>query len=646
MSASQRVEAGSIFSLTRNGKPVASVSLGEQDGVQSEFPALSELQPVGFSVEMRSPDVEYVVFIGDVPVATGSADYSANGSGRGIAIGPNVYWEDGLHLESTRGRVRVHLRSRAAEFAGGWSECATLELNVVPTKLGELRCEAMEDDIRRVASGLIFTLVSKMLRGVRYAGGLRAISHRSSHLELRALRNLWRNIEGLLQHINATPELRLERRVRHMSFTGTELLNSVAIAHLAARGFDPRRRNLGHSMMIPSTALAETADTFEHRLILGFLRLLLVRVAECISAAQIQISRIEQERHLRDVAVGPGPTLFEAIDLPKIDRLRDAAGEGQILTSQLRQAMDLPVFQNLVPQLGEPQTPIFRHVEAYHRVGEAMQRYLTSSLVILEQGSDERLKETSRLYEHWVFIQLADAFREAGLECDDLQGLVRRLSRHRYTLDLDDEMILSFRVDEFRSIRLRYEPWILPIEAARSRGETLCRAGSGAAWAPDVLIEFLEGRGDGASTPDVVYAVVVDAKYSKDIRDHHWSRVAKYAEIRTVSNRRQVVRQVWLAHPRPDGGIRCRDAAVMWTEFGPDRPRDETIMGTLAICPQIEKADVAPAEVSPPSIARQFAQGLMHYMHFLPVESEHRVGTKTRVSASETSEAQNEGRGL
>ena len=42
-------------------------------------------------------------------------------------------------------------------------------------------------------------------------------------------------------------------------------------------------------------------------------------------------------------------------------------------------------------------------------LGVLMRRYLAASLVVLEAGDGERLKATSRLYEHWVFLRLAEA---------------------------------------------------------------------------------------------------------------------------------------------------------------------------------------------------------------------------------------------
>ena len=628
-------QTGAVFALTRNGNPVARAVLNPEAAAPEVAPApISELQPIGFAVEGRSPQTEYEVAIGDVPL------------GAGTPFGPNVYWADEPYLESTRGRVSVRLRGRAAGAEAAWRDCARIDVTVVPTKLSEDRCAALEDDLRRVSAGLIFDLVSKMLRGVGYARGLQGIESRSSHVELRSLRDLWRELSGLIERIDADPHLHVARRVRPRPCTGADLLEPDAAAWLAARGFDPRSRYARWPVMVPSRVLTKTSDTVEHRLMLGFLRLLLAQVDECVEAARREIDRIEKDREWRHVAIGEGPTLYEEMDLPKIERLREAVREGGALGVQIRRAERLPLFRGLAPKGGEPDTPVFVHVEPYYRFARAMRGYLASSLVVLESGADERLKETSRLYEHWAFLRLAEGFRAAGLRGDDVEGVVRNLSRHRFVLDLDDDMIVTFRVDERRRVRVRYEPWILSADAARRRGDLLCRgAGAGPAWRPDVLIEFIDGS-------DVDYAVVVDSKYSKRIQDHHWARVEKYTRIRTVAGLRQVVRQVWLAHPGDPAGIRCRDPFVRWTDAGPDRPRDEFVMGELGLRPALgsgEQGDGgngagvagppsdgdaaaaagggtaaspagtppgAPGEPHPSHVARTFAAGLLRYTGF------------------------------
>ena len=595
---------GAYFALTQNSNEIACAALADEGISPPGQPvAVSELQLVGFSLTSGTEDVEYAVSIGDVRLPPGHT------------YGRNTYWEVGRHFESTRGRVGVLLRTRPRTGPeAGWRERARLDVNVVPTKLGERRYETLVNDIRQTAAGLIFDIVSKMFRGVRYARGLTQVASLSSHLELAKLRRLWTEIARALDVITTEPQLRAGRCIELRSYSGAGVLDPSTAVRLAARGFNPRSLGRGRAITIPGERLTRTGDIVEHRVILWFLRLLLQRVRECTEAARAEIGRIESERDLRNLAMDAGPTLYEEVDLPKIERLRESIAQARELAAQIRRAARSPLFRHLRPQAGPFDTPVFQHVGAYHRFGQRMRHYLTASLVVLEAGEQERLKATSRLYEHWVFLRLAEAFRSCGLSGDDLEGVFRRRGRHRFVLDLDNDMVLLFRVDRGRFVRLRYEPWILPVDAARRRGDTLCRgaADSAPAWKPDVLVEFIDGG-------EAIYAVVVDAKYSARIQDHHWSRVEKYAQIRTVAGLRQVVRQVWLAHPGDNVGIRCRDTTVAWTACGPDRPRDEIVLGDLGLRPLADEArglKVAPDEGEPSSIAREFASGLMRYVGF------------------------------
>ena len=62
-----------------------------------------------------------------------------------------------------------------------------------------------------------------------------------------------------------------------------------------------------------------------------------------------------------------------------------------------------------------PSTPVFEHVRPYRRIRDEVRRYLRSNLLVVDDGLEERVKSTSRLYEQWVFFQLAAAFRKLGL---------------------------------------------------------------------------------------------------------------------------------------------------------------------------------------------------------------------------------------
>jgi hypothetical protein len=135
-----------------------------------------------------------------------------------------------------------------------------------------------------------------------------------------------------------------------------------------------------------------------------------------------------------------------------------------------------------------------------------------------------------------------------------------------------------------------------------------------------VVIEFLRGGGaaDGAEAADVEYAVVVDAKYTGRIREHHWEDTAKYLEIRATHSGRQVVRQLWLAYPDEAIGLSPGDSAIIWTPRGPDCPREETFLGILGLLPPEATAEPAEHEAGwiaePCANAVAFAGGLLAYL--------------------------------
>jgi hypothetical protein len=272
-------------------------------------------------------------------------------------------------------------------------------------------------------------------------------------------------------------------------------------------------------------------------------------------------------------------------------------------------------------------TPVFENVPAYRRVWHLMAAYLDSASVVLGQDASERVKDTWRLYEQWVFFQLAAAFRHAGTECGAVEGLLHQRSASRFDLDLQRGAAVSFDFPDGRRVRLRYEPWILDAADARRRDESVYRAGGGrVAWSPDVLIEVL--RAGSGRRGEVEYAAVVDAKYSRRIGERHWDGVEKYLQIRATADDRPVTRQVWLAFPGDADDIRMRDAAVSWTPRGPDRPTDEHVLGTLALRPADGEGG---AGFEPAPVALEFARGFLAYVG-LPVGV--RAATSERAEAT------------
>ena len=58
---------------------------------------------------------------------------------------------------------------------------------------------------------------------------------------------------------------------------------------------------------------------------------------------------------------------------------------------------------------------------------------------------------------------------------------------------------------------------------------------------------------------------------------------------------------------------------MTWTAYGPDRPRDEIVLGDLGLRPVFDEAARAEAydEDEPSTVVREFAAGLLHYVGFL-----------------------------
>jgi hypothetical protein len=260
-------------------------------------------------------------------------------------------------------------------------------------------------------------------------------------------------------------------------------------------------------------------------------------------------------------------------------------------------------------------------VAPYRRVQHEMIRYLTTGLVMIDEGSDERIKSTSKMYEQWVFLQLAAAIRAVGLTCRSRNGLLHTSRMFRFTLDIDRGARVTFEADARRSVSLRYEPWIMPEPSAKQSVETVYRGRSGqSSWSPDILLEVLRTDDATDKPSEVEYAVVIDAKYARAIRDHHWDNTNKYLEIRSTRTDRQVVRQLWLAYPGEDvhKAVSMRDPKLQWTETGPNCNKDEMVQGVLSLVPAV---DVTRSEETagwigrPESVAIQFISGLLKYLN-------------------------------
>jgi PD-(D/E)XK nuclease superfamily/Domain of unknown function (DUF2357) len=613
----------SVLRLTRNGRAIAEATLGSPErpcdlwvgADEPVAPFVEDVQLCGFEVGGREPDTEYRVWIGDFGsvVSGGAGAARASGVGRGS----DIVWDDGRFFDGARGRVCVGLASRPVGEATAWEWRARLPVYVRSSKLSEDRYQSMTAQVRRLASGLLFDLISPMLRSLATKFGTGGVSHRSGLEELRLLERLWQAVSTPLLEIEHDPATRLARAPEpRLSWRG-ERLGARALARLAADGVDPRHPATTLPLGVINDRLCESNNTPEHCAIAGLLQFAQKRVAGCARDVLSHRHAIEADRGLRDRSGNEGPSLYQVEDRPRIAVLDEALDRADRLGSAIRQARALKVLRGLVPTLQLPSTPVFEHIRPYREIRDQFCRYLRSSLLMLESGAQERVKSTHRLYEQWVFFQIASALRNAGLNCISQEGLFHRSHRYRYTLDVDRGARLSFLARDGRAVVLRYEPWVLPADTARQRRESVYRGRGGeTAWSPDVLIEFLDGPAAGPSAGVVDYAVVVDAKYTANLQDHHWSDVVKYQDIRATHNRRQVVKQVWLAYLDPGEAIGFEDTDLSWPDGLDVIAPGEFALGRLGLLPPTELHggdEEGPRGwiPSPEAVALEFVQHLL-----------------------------------
>jgi hypothetical protein len=163
----------------------------------------------------------------------------------------------------------------------------------------------------------------------------------------------------------------------------------------------------------------------------------------------------------------------------------------------------------------------------------------------------------------------------------------------------------------------------MPMTEAKHNRDNLYRGAKGiTAWSPDITIEFLAAPDASQHSVNVESVLVIDAKYSSAIREHHWTGTDKYLEIRAVRSGKQVVRQHWLAFPGDESqiphGIAMRDPTISWSTSGPSCDQTETVQGVLALSPVLtgDLENQLHGWVQPTPTAVSFVTGILRFMNF------------------------------
>jgi hypothetical protein len=327
------------------------------------------------------------------------------------------------------------------------------------------------------------------------------------------------------------------------------------------------------------------SNVAHHRLFSEFFSSLLEDVAQSLkegeNRAAAEILELEADRLWRERQDDiPGTSLYDRLDLPRIQRLKAIGKESATLRREAQSLVSTPIFAGLSPQRDLHRSAVSRHVASYRLAWRAMRAWNAAGRVRVDSGEQLRQKGTARMHEQWVFLQLAWGLRALGFGLEREEDVLRRMRRRRFLMDLPRGAHLTFAGVDGVQLDIYFEPWIRPREAAERMGDLFFHGrGRDAAWSPDILLTFHVAQG----VP--LRAVVIDAKYVKRLDDAHWSGVRKYFQIRRLADGRQAVDQVWLSTPTATG-IRLDDDSISWTAEGPDQPVGAgTIQGELGLTP-------------------------------------------------------------
>lgn len=514
-------------------------------------------------------------------------------------FGKTCELQGGDYFESASGR------SVAAVFAvvedGSEQMLCERAFYVLPSKIGKENYSRMVADLQAVCRSLVNDLIGKSQHSYAWNRALQARMFRSCEEELLSVTRVWKVILPLLCEIERSPfceiapQFRLGECLRNRSFRNIPIMMK--------RGIDPCNPEPGRKCRLVRIGLSP--NVAEHQVIKGFLIFLEDRLAACKSAIHSEINTLEGDRRYRSRSLCSGDvSLYESEDVPRICKLRQYEKRVTEIRSDIRLRLSQDFWRGISAKRTLPISGQFAENRYYIKIANAILDYLRDGFNHSARiGESLTTKKTSRMFEQWMIVQLVAAFEQCGLQIDSWDDIVERSISSQFGFDFKRNTRFSAKLSDGYSVCLRYEPWILPKALLSSHPEeTLCHGGKeDAYWSPDCVIELRRGQG---ADMRVVYAVVLDAKYTRNPSKDMSRNVSKYSLIRSnEGNRgRQVARQVWIVYTgREDEspGIRVDDDSV---EFLPDSGLvyrdssepffyDESVRGEIVVRPEAIASD-------------------------------------------------------
>jgi hypothetical protein len=463
-----------------------------------------------------------------------------------------------------------------------------VNLRIIPSPEALHQYKVMAEDLVQVHAGLARDVVS---RSVVRQSTFESASVRELQPEpmIAQLREAYDVLREALATIGRHPGSALQTVVQAAPCRAGERLGPGAVQSLlrspgtvlSATGTPLR---LGQAMLRRPVM---ATDLEEHRHIAARL-IALGRLGDTVAAHCEQTAALLRHERSRwgDAPRGDQASVFQTTYLPRVELLERLKGEARALAGGFRALRGKHAF---LRHVGTPHgplaaTPLFTGRVGYREAYSVIRRAAAISGLLVDSESIKlHYRSLASMFEYWCFVKTINWLREryGAPEPRDSFSVVGGI----YRPTLEPGQFFIFHIDDTHTLRVTYEPSILPWRQARSEGQRYGATLTANPLRPDILVEFLHG-------PEVLAAMVLDAKVTTRFSMQKIRDMSDYArQIFEVSSGRQPVRRVFILH---------RDADCDYLSNLPPRrparlPPTVEVFGAVACVP--EKVNTVPPHI-------------------------------------------------
>jgi hypothetical protein len=540
--------------------------------------ALEETDFLGFTIEDYPEDADFRIHLGDKQLP--SAAYHRR----------FIEWEKSQYLSNCIGKVPVILEARSKDSII-WRPVCSGEVICYPSKISRRQYKKMLQDISIISRGLILDIVSKTNSLFGWVA-TKSIDELSGVEEYFLINQFLTRFEPILERINIDPGNRLTVTNIQSLCYGQENFTPKSLAQISRSGADPRKKGSNRPFQCEIQRKERTFDIWENRQIAALCSWVANRLSFVANKAQIQIDTIKRDKQWRQIAPKGKMPLWDIEDAPRIAQLEASVDSCRKI--QRRVSLYPKRFGFLegvgVTKLDLKPTPKFTKDLFYSHAYVAMVDFISNNGIMFDSGKfEQKLKETSKLYEYWVYIifffYLKERFPLSVVS--EAPFLNLSANRDQYVMDINSGDHIVFSAQNGLRIVIHYEPKFMSRNDAEDIGSRLFRSSlrGKRPLVPDLLIEILSGP---AESPKLEYGIVIDCKYTTRIHEVHWNEVEKYqSQLFERIGLQNVANQLWIIHPgeRPYWQINIPGGSIEDTVRIPN----STVQGVLSLAPTMNE---------------------------------------------------------